>query len=172
MESKWREAYAAIREARQNLIRTNQEVVSEVLGELPEEDYWTVRMQFVKVAFPRIFKDKGDAKTILAAAQAVPSLDSAQKGEISRMTDQYHQQYWLLCESMIALNEEAVQEDTDGRFMTQANIKRRIDEEKLRFERSELNDRIRMRLRMTLNDDQIKGVPGLSPTVTAGQKTY
>jgi hypothetical protein len=68
---------------------------------------------------------------------------------------------------MIALNEAAVLQESDGRMITQASIKRRIDEEKLRFERSELNDRIRMRLRMTLNEDQIKNVPGLRPTVTA-----
>ena len=38
MESKWREAYAAIRSSRQNLIRSNQEVVSTLLNEMPEED--------------------------------------------------------------------------------------------------------------------------------------
>jgi hypothetical protein len=167
MESKWREAYVAIRLSRQNLIRSNQEVVSTLLSEMPEEDYWTVRMHYVKVAFPKIFKDTGNAKTILAAAGAIPTLDPAQQGEIARMGEQYRQQYWDLCESMIALNEAAVLQESDGRMITQASIKRRIDEEKLRFERSELNDRIRMRLRMTLNEDQIKNVPGLRPTVTA-----
>ncbi len=167
MESKWREAYAAIRSSRQNLIRSNQEVVSTLLSEMPEEDYWSVRMHYVKVAFPKIFKDTGNAKTILVAAGAIPTLDPAQQGEIARMGEQYRQQYWDLSESMIALNEAAVLEESGGRMITQAGIKRRIDEEKLRFERSELNDRIRMRLRMTLNEDQIKNVPGLRPTVTA-----
>ena len=167
MESKWREAYAAILSSRQSLIRSNQEVVSTLLSELPEEDYWIVRMHYVKVAFPKIFKDTGNAKTILAAAGTIPTLDPAQQGEIARMGEQYRQQYWDLCESMITLNEAAVLEESDGRMITQAGIKRRIDEEKLRFERSELNDRIRMRLRMTLNEDQIKNVPGLRPTVTA-----
>jgi len=167
MESKWREAYVAIRLSRQNLIRSNQEVVSTLLSEMPEEDYWTVRMHYVKVAFPKIFKDTGNAKTILAAAGAIPTLDPAQQGEIARMEEQYRQQYWDLCESMIALNEAGVLQESDGRMITQASIKRMIDEEKLRFERSELNDRIRMRLRMTLNEDQIKNVPGLRPTVTA-----
>ena len=117
--------------------------------------------------FQRFFKDTGNAKTILVAAGAIPTLDPAQQGEIARMGEQYRQQYWDLSESMIALNEAAVLEESDGRMITQTGIKRRIDEEKLRFERSELNDRIRMRLRMTLNEDQIKRVPGLRASVAA-----
>ena len=87
--------------------------------------------------------------------------------EIARMASQYAQEYWNICESMISVNEEAAFAESTGRIMSQGDMKRSIIEEKLRFQRSELNDRVRMRLRMTLNEDQVKEVPGLRLTVTA-----
>jgi len=166
MQKKWSDAFTAIRAAKQNLIRSNQELVDSLLADIPQADYWAVRTHFVKVAYPHIFKDKGEVTTILEAANAISSLDSAQQGELARMQEQYRHQYWNLCESMIAMNEAAAVQQGDGRFVTQGGIKNKIDEEKLRFKRSELNDRIRMRLRMVLHEDQIKHVPGLRPTVT------
>jgi len=52
-------------------------------------------------------------------------------------------------------------------MVTKEDMYRQLKLETLRFDRNELNDRVRMRLRMTLNEDQIKNVPGLRPTVTA-----
>ncbi|MBC8203298.1 MAG: hypothetical protein H8E91_05660 [Planctomycetes bacterium] len=167
MQKKWSDAFTAIRAAKQNLIRSNQVLVDTLLSEIPQEDYWTVRMHYVKVAYPNIFEDKGEVTTILEAASAIQSLDGAQQGEITRMQEQYRQQYWNLCESMIVMNEAAVLEESNGSMISQSAMKNKIDEEKLRFERSELNDRMRMRLRMVLSEDQIKHVPGLRPAVTA-----
>ncbi len=167
MQMRWRDAFAAIRAAKQALARGNQELVTALLVELPKEDYWALRMHFVKAAYPKIFKDKSDAKTMLAAAVEIPSLDSAQQGEITRMAEQYRSSYWDICESMITINESVAFAESDGKIMTKDDMKRSIEEEKLKFQRSELNDRIRMRLRMVLNEDQIKQVPGLRPTVTA-----
>ena len=53
------------------------------------------------------------------------------------------------------------------KMVTKEDMYRQLKLETLRFDRNELNDRVRMRLRMTLNEDQIKNVPGLRPTVTA-----
>jgi hypothetical protein len=52
-------------------------------------------------------------------------------------------------------------------MMSKEDMQRQLQLDSLRFERTELNDRIRMRLRMVLNEEQIKQVPGLPPTVTA-----
>jgi hypothetical protein len=156
-----------MQEAKQKIVRSNQGIVDKLLDEIPQDDYWTIRMHFVKVAYPEIFKDKGDVTTLLAAANAIPSLNAFQQGELSRMQEQYRDQYWNLCESMISINEAAALQENDGKMITKGAIKQQIDEEKLRFKRSELNDRMRMRLRMILNEDQIKHVPGLRPTVTA-----
>ena len=167
LQNRWRDAFTALRDAKRALTRSNQECVTELLLNLSDEDHAVVRMRFVKAAYPRIFKDKGDAATMLKAAQAIPTLNPQQLGEIARMASQYAQEYWNICESMISINEEAAFAESTGRIMSQGDMKRSIIEEKLRFQRSELNDRVRMRLRMTLNEDQVKEVPGLRLTVTA-----
>ena len=55
-------------------------------------------------------------------------------------------------------------------MLNQADIQREIQKETFRFERSELYDRVQMRLRLILNDDQIKKVPGLRPSADAPMK--
>ena len=168
MQQKWSDLYTTMQLAKQELIRANQQLVSKLLEELPKEDYWTVRTHYSKVAFPRVFEDKGDATKMLAAAEAIQTLGPAQQGELTRLAEQYRTDYWNICESMIELNEAAVlEESSGGRMMSESGIKQQIDKGKLQFERTELNNRIRMRLRMVLNEEQIKQVPGLPPTVTA-----
>jgi hypothetical protein len=54
--------------------------------------------------------------------------------------------------------------------MGKEDIHRQLQTEKLRFQRRELNDRMQMRLRMVLLEDQIKDVPGLRPTVATGKE--
>jgi hypothetical protein len=51
-------------------------------------------------------------------------------------------------------------------IMSKEDIHRQLELEKLRFERRELNDRLHMQLRMILNEEQIKEVPGLRPSAT------
>ena len=49
-------------------------------------------------------------------------------------------------------------------------IHRQLQLETLRFERRELNDRMQMRLRMILLEDQFKEVPGLRPSVATADE--
>ena len=130
-------------------------------------------MHYVKNAFPEIFKDSGNVTTQLDAAASIQSLNQAQRNELERMASQFNDQYWALCESMIEIEESAAFAGKSEGMMPKGRIKRQINESKLRFERSELNDRIRMRLRMVLTNNQIKEVPGLRPSVTASaEKQY
>ena len=55
-------------------------------------------------------------------------------------------------------------------YMNKEDIHRQLRLEALRFERKELNDRMRMRLRMILQEGQIREVPGLRPSVAAANE--
>jgi hypothetical protein len=55
-------------------------------------------------------------------------------------------------------------------FMNKEDIHRQLRLETLRFERKELNDRLCMRLRMVLNEEQVKEVPNLRPSVAAADE--
>ncbi len=52
-------------------------------------------------------------------------------------------------------------------LVNKEEIDRQLELESLRFKRKELSDRLQMRLRMILTEDQVKEVPGLRPTVGA-----
>jgi len=170
LRQRWVEAFAFVRDAKRAYMLANQTFMESMLNALPENDYWNVRTEFVTQAYPDVFSKSKDATKMLHAAAAIQSLDATQQSQISQLAEKYRYNYWDLCERMIQNHElSATAESGEGMF-NQADIQREIQKETFRFERSELYDRVQMRLRLILNDDQIKKVPGLRPSADAPMK--
>lgn len=165
VRDRWTKAIRAMRDAAATAARVNQDAVDALLSALPQEDYWPVRKRFVKRAYPRIFDEDKDLSTMLSAANEIPKLDSAQRGLLDRLGSDYQSSYWEICERMIDLRSSESQAAPANGFFSQADAKRELEIERLRFQQSELNDRLQMRLRMVLTEDQVKAIPGLRPSV-------
>jgi hypothetical protein len=95
-------------------------------------------------------------------------LDATQKSALETLSSQYRYDYWDLCEAMIENHKSNATASSGEGFMDKEDVHRQLRLETLRFQRRELNDRMQMRLRMVLQIDQIKDVPGLRPTVATG----
>ncbi|MBC8201733.1 MAG: hypothetical protein H8E86_06755 [Planctomycetes bacterium] len=167
MQKRWQTAFTSVRDTKRSLLLANQTVMDSLLAKVPETDFWKIRMEYVSKAYPDVFKKGSDLTIMLSAANAISELETAQASKLSAITDAYRSDYWALCESMITNHQlNATAKSGDG-MMSKEDIHRQLRLETLRFERKELNDRLRMRLRMVLNDEQIKDVPGLRPSVAA-----
>lgn len=164
---RWRDAFKDVRDAKRAMMLANQSVMNQILDAVPEDDFWTVRVEFVKKAYPDVFKDKMDATTMIAAASAIQDLDASQQSRIEELSSSYRYDYWDICEKMIENHQESASAKSSEKLMNQEDMHRAIQLETLKFERKELNDRARMRLRMVLNEEQVKQVPGLRPSVSA-----
>ncbi len=164
MRERWQAAFADIQEAARQVARTNQGMVDQILPQLPETDRWVVRRHFIKAAYPGVLNDDEDLSVMLAAAAAIPGLTPQQKGEVDRLSERYRSDWWSISEKMIENRRAAAMSEGGGEGMfTKADAQTAIDDARLEFARSELNDRLRMRLRMLLTADQGKKVPGLGP---------
>lgn len=170
MRTRWMESFAAVRDAKRAYMLANQMFMESMLKSLPQEDYWTVRSEFVNQAYPDVFSSGKDASTMLAAASAIQSLDTTQQSKIDKLTERYRYDYWDLCERMIQNHETNATADSGEGLFNQEDMRRELQKETLKFERSELYDRVQMRLRLILNDDQIKDVPGLRPSADSPKK--
>ena len=143
-----------------------------LLKNVPESDFWKVRIEFVQKAYPDVFKEGSDITTMLAAANAIQSLNSTQTSTLELLASTYRYDYWNICEAMIENHQSNAAASSGEGFMDKEDVHRQLQLETLRFQRRELNDRMQMRLRMVLNEDQIKDVPGLRPTVATGKEWY
>jgi len=150
----------------------NQTVMDGLLKNVPESDFWKVRIEFVQKAYPDVFKEGSDITTMLAAANAIQSLNSTQTSTLELLASTYRYDYWNICEAMIENHQSNAAASSGEGFMDKEDVHRQLQLETLRFQRRELNDRMQMRLRMVLNEDQIKDVPGLRPTVATGKEWY
>ena len=166
IQKRWRDSFTSVRDSKRSLLLVNQTVMDALLEQVPESDFWKVRMEFVKKAYPDVFKKGSDVTTMLQAAQAIQSLDASQQGQLDTLASAYRYDYWNLCEAMIANHQSNATASSGENMMSKDDIHRQLRLETLRFERKELNDRMQMRLRMVLNDEQVKDVPGLRPSVS------
>ncbi len=169
-QDKWRDSFINVRDTKRALLLANQFVMDGLLKNIPEGDFWRVRMEFVKKAYPDVFRKGSDLTTMLTAANAIADLDTAQQSQLESLASTYRFDYWNLCEAMIQNHKSNASAEGGEGMMSKEDMHRQLRLETLRFERKELNDRIRMRLRMVLNEDQIKHVPSLQPSVAAANE--
>lgn len=167
VQGKWMDTFTALRDTKRALMLANQGVMDTLLKAVPESDFWKVRMEYVKKAYPDVFKKSSDITTMLNAAVAIQNLKPAQKGQLDTLATSYRSNYWNICEAMIDNHKSNATAESGNQMMSKEDMHRQLRLETLRFDRKELNDRIQMRLRMVLEEDQIKHVPGLRPSVTA-----
>ncbi|MGY8752723.1 MAG: hypothetical protein ACKVIO_02400 [Phycisphaerales bacterium] len=166
MQNRWRDSFASVRDSKRALLLMNQTVMDELLQEVPESDFWKIRMEFVKKAYPDVFRKGSDLTTMLQAANAIKDLDPSQQSRLEDLASTYRYDYWNLCEAMIENHQSNATANSGESMMSKEDIHRQLQLETLRFERKELNDRMQMRLRMVLRADQLKEVPGLRPSTT------
>jgi len=169
VQRRWREAFVGVRDTKRALLLANQNAMDSLLKEIPEKDFWKIRMEFVQKAYPDVFRKGADMSTMISAASAIPTLDATQKSKLESIASSYRYDYWDLCEEMIANHQSNASAASSEGYMDKEDIHRQLRLETLRFNRKELNDRMQMRLRMVLDEEQIKEVPGLRPTVSKGQ---
>jgi len=170
IQRRWRDAFINVRDSKRALLLANQSVMETLLENVPESDFWKVRMEFVQKAYPDVFKKGSDITTMLTTARAIPNLDATQQSTLETLSSQYRYDYWNLCEAMIENHQSNATASSSEGFMGKEDVHRQLQLETLRFQRRELNDRMQMRLRMVLLEDQIKDVPGLRPTVATGKE--
>ncbi len=170
MQKRWRDSFANVRDSKRALLLVNQTIMDKLLEEVAETDFWKIRMEFVKKAYPDVFKKGLDVTTMLQAAKAIQGLTPAQQSQLDSLASSYQYDYWNLCESMIENHQSNASADSGKNMMSKEDIHRQLQLETLRFERRELNDRMQMRLRMILLEDQFKEVPGLRPSVATADE--
>jgi hypothetical protein len=170
MRKRWQDSFTNVRGSKRSLLLVNQMVMDSLLAKVPEADFWKIRMEFVSKAYPDVFKKGSDLTTMLTAANAIVGLGPSQSSKLASITDAYRAEYWALCESMINNHKSNASAKSGDGMISKEDVHRQLRLETLRFARKELNDRLQMRLRMVLNEEQIKDVPGLRPSVAAANE--
>ena len=161
---KWREAYNDFKNAKRDIQLANKTVMDSILKQVSTDDFWTVRLEFVKKAYPEVFNDKNDATSLIQSASGIDTLDTVQRSNLDEIATTYRFEYWELCEKMIQNRQDAITETDDNPELTKQEQGREASLNAIRYERSELNDLAKMRLRLILTDSQIENVPGLDKT--------
>jgi len=149
------------------VIRTlNQQSLETLQAHLPAEAAQSLRTAYNRSAFPEVFHDQQAADAQINAALSLPDLSDAQRGQINDTAVEYHGAYDDVCRKMIDLNRQSAGETGQNRDWT-AMQQRMQSMEKLQFERNDLNDKVRGKLRTILTEEQAQRIEGLVPQTAA-----
>ncbi|MFO0782887.1 MAG: hypothetical protein U0636_04310 [Phycisphaerales bacterium] len=119
---------------------------------------------------PRAFNDKKNADTQLAAALALADLSPEQRRQLEALRSNHDAEHAGLTERIGVLAAEIAFPDGESQKAGQpsnAELSRQRSLDRLRFDRSELNERSLRRIRTILTPAQCEAVPGLQPKVVA-----
>lgn len=119
---------------------------------------------------PRAFNDKKDADTQLVAALALADLTAEQKRQLEALRSSHDAEHAALTEKIGLLAAEIAfpsGEEPSARRPSNDELARQRSLDRLRFDRSELNERSRRRIRTILTAAQCEAVPGLQTKVVA-----
>lgn len=150
-------------EIQQAITELNRQTLEKLTNSLPEDAANSLRDAYHRKAFPEIFDDPRSAERVITAVLGRNDLTDQQRISINELSMNYRSEYH-------DISSEMVQQELDrplggGRGFRggdfQGMQQRQRDNEKLRFTRNDLSDKITGRIRTLLTDEQQEALAGV-----------
>ena len=149
-------------ELRADAITLNRQTIESLDPILSGSENAAIERAYRQAAHPSVYDDSESPEGDLLRALALETLRSDQRESLSETLAEYRGPYVELCEELVAL------EQTESSGWAERRTRRQAIE-RLRFDRSELNQRTRRRLEFILDDDQRQQL-GLGPAPALRRK--
>ena len=160
LRERWQKGRSTMTERASKLGELNRSVYEGIIARMPKEQIRPLQNFYEQKAFPDVFEDDSIADEQIAAVMNMESLTPQQRMDIGDLTLDYRSDYRDLTDRMVEqvrvrqTREQSWPPDGDA-------MKSYMKIESLRFQREQLNERIRIMMEMLLTDQQIAEVPGL-----------
>ena len=134
----------------------------ELRSALPPEAAESLRRAYRTEVFPRIFQDPRSAEKLIAAVFAMDDLSDEQRAEVADIAAEYRPAYDTLSEKMVEVEEARAAQGRPGFDGDQEKMRKQLEtmqeqrrlEKQLRFDRSDLSQRVRDQVRLVLTEAQ------------------
>lgn len=166
--AEWERLMEPLEERLQQLTRRRLELdkssLPEFIAALPPDPAARLKELHDQRRYPRVFPDRGDARTSVESALQLPDLSPAQRTTLERIAAEHDAGHRALCQEMVALldslGESPDWEPQNARaIMEWQRNQERV--EILQLDRAEFNETTRRRLRAVLGEPQAARVRGL-----------
>jgi len=154
----------AVAEADGKVRELNRATLEQLVQALPSSEAFALRRDYNKRAFPQIYHDPTALETQLDEALRLDDLADEQRRKVTDLIAEYRPGYDALCDQMV--QQSSTQPDVNRAFGWEGGEWQKVQErqevvEKMRFDRSELNQRAIATLHATLSEHQIQRIGGL-----------
>ncbi|MDG2291952.1 MAG: hypothetical protein P8L37_04775, partial [Phycisphaerales bacterium] len=169
LRERWQKGRSKMTEIAAKMGELNRSVYEGILARMPGDQIMPIRDLYEQKAFPDVFDDDSIANEQIDSVMGMESLTSQQRMDIGDLTLDYRGEYRTLTERM--LEQVRARQKREQSWPPDADaMKSYMKLETLRFQREQLNERIRIMMEMVLTDQQIAEVPGLGRPAGAGQE--
>ncbi|MCH2149847.1 MAG: hypothetical protein MK095_10490, partial [Phycisphaerales bacterium] len=169
LRERWQKGRSKMTEIAARMGELNRSVYEGILARMPGDQIMPIRDLYEQKAFPDVFDDDSIANEQIDSVMGMESLTSQQRMDIGDLTLDYRGEYRTLTERM--LEQVRARQKREQSWPPDADaMKSYMKMETLRFQREQLNERIRIMMEMVLTDQQIAEVPGLGRPAATGQE--
>ncbi|MCH8824258.1 MAG: hypothetical protein IH984_12235 [Planctomycetes bacterium] len=157
-ESDLNEARDNRRGIQQQLARLNLDTVKQALDLLAQDDRDALEKAFDKAAFGRVLRDSSVADRLIQQATQLRDLNQLQSESIKTVKEEYKNSYRKFTRRIVETVGDNVSwsVDENQELWPFGSNKQRATLQRLRFERQQLNELVRLTLRTILSNDQFK----------------
>ena len=159
LEEKQRESREAVWEADRAIADLNQRSLDEILGVLETDAARRLRDQYHRAVYPDLYREARRVEKILDEVSGLPDLSEGQQESLTEIGADFRGRYRALSDRMVELQSGRNRRGFD--MPRREDIEDEIELEEIRFERRELCARAKLRVRLTLTEDQAHAVEGL-----------
>jgi len=149
-----------LREAERAIADLNRSTLERLAAMLSPSAASSLRSAYRRQAYPQVYADPSAAEDHFVAAMALPDLAGAQRTQITDVLADYRGSYAVLCEQMADIHAQEAREEDPGRGgdpdIWQRRQERRNQLQRLRFDRTELNEKALRQLRAVLTEEQLR----------------
>ena len=161
-ESEISQAWEARRGLQRQLARLNLDTVKRALELLSPEDRDALERAFDKAAFGRVLRDPFVADRLILQAMELRDLNQPQSELLATVNEEYNNSYREFTRAIVETVGDNVtwSVDENDELWPIGSNKPRDTLQRLRFERRQLNELVRLTLRTILSKDQFKLISG------------
>jgi hypothetical protein len=142
----------------------NERMVDQVIAALPADAGTRLRRQWREASFPAIYIDPRRVHDKLLATMELEDLEESTRADLLVLHNDYTGRYEMACDQLVVLFEDLPERammgkvDLEGLELRDRSLG---EAERIRFERDDLSDKTRDRLRNMLTEAQVEAIGGL-----------
>ncbi|MEM7230328.1 MAG: hypothetical protein AAF432_16100, partial [Planctomycetota bacterium] len=154
LQKRWRTKREELQRVARASAGLNQQYFAEIREALSPDVAWSIEFAYNEIAFPDLYREASEINSRVTRVLRFEDLLPHQRQSIMQASSEFRDQFERMTRALVDMRRERSSEQVFFEMPSREFIEREISMERLQFDRREVAERTRERIRLLLTDDQ------------------